>query len=100
MAGQLRDVQLRHEKVGGCGGLVRVLPFSCGRARAALARTINGDARSLRFSWRHSPFGSQYVSMTIPKASTEEVHMKIHWTNRQMPKVCADAAEDHRALLS
>jgi len=25
--------------------------------------------------------------------------MKIHWTNRQMPKVCADAAEDHRALL-
>jgi hypothetical protein len=33
------------------------------------------------------------------KASTEEVHMKIHWTNRQMSKVCADAAEDHRALL-
>jgi hypothetical protein len=33
------------------------------------------------------------------KASTEEVHMKIHSTNRQMPKVCADAAEDHRALL-
>ena len=34
------------------------------------------------------------------EASTEEVHMKIHSMNRQMPKVCADAAEDHRTLLS
>jgi hypothetical protein len=32
-------------------------------------------------------------------ASTEEVHMNIHSTNRQMPKLCADAAADHRALL-
>jgi hypothetical protein len=37
--------------------------------------------------------------MTIPNASTEEVHMKIHSTNRQMPKLCADAAANHRALL-
>jgi hypothetical protein len=33
------------------------------------------------------------------KASTEEVHMKNHWTNRQMLKVCANAAADHRTLL-
>jgi len=32
-------------------------------------------------------------------ASTEEVHMKIHSTNHEMPKLCADAAADHRALL-
>ena len=35
-------------------------------------------------------------------ASTEEVHMKIHWTNRQMPMLCATtaAAADDRALLA
>ncbi len=32
-------------------------------------------------------------------ASTEEVHMKIHPTNRQMPMLCAAAAADTRALL-
>ncbi|HEY1653191.1 MAG TPA: hypothetical protein VGG09_15000 [Acidimicrobiales bacterium] len=32
-------------------------------------------------------------------ASTEEVHMKIHSTKRQMPMVCAAAAAGHRALL-
>jgi hypothetical protein len=32
-------------------------------------------------------------------ASTEEVHMKIHSTNRQMPKLCAHTAADHPALL-
>jgi hypothetical protein len=33
-------------------------------------------------------------------ASTEEVHMNIHSTNRQMPMLCAiSAAADHRALL-
>jgi hypothetical protein len=32
-------------------------------------------------------------------ANTGEVHMKIHSTNRQMPKLCADAAADNRALL-
>jgi len=26
--------------------------------------------------------------------------MKIHSTNHQIPKLCTDAAEDHRALLS
>ncbi|MGO8825874.1 MAG: hypothetical protein ACLQU9_11630 [Acidimicrobiales bacterium] len=33
-------------------------------------------------------------------ASTEEVHMKIHSTNRQMPMLCATAAADDRALLA
>jgi hypothetical protein len=33
-------------------------------------------------------------------ASTKEVHMKIHSTNRPMPMLCATAAAaDHRALL-
>jgi hypothetical protein len=32
-------------------------------------------------------------------ASTEEVHMKTHPTNRQMPKPCAAAVAGHRALL-
>jgi hypothetical protein len=32
-------------------------------------------------------------------ASAEEVHMMIHWTNRQMSKPCAGAAADHPALL-
>jgi hypothetical protein len=33
-------------------------------------------------------------------ASTEEVHMKIHSTNRQMLMLCATAAAaDNRALL-
>jgi hypothetical protein len=39
--------------------------------------------------------------MTIPNASTEEVHMKkIHSTNRQMLMLCAAAtAAGNRALL-
>jgi hypothetical protein len=32
-------------------------------------------------------------------ASTEEVHMKIHWTNRQLSMLCAAAAAGNRALL-
>jgi hypothetical protein len=32
-------------------------------------------------------------------ASTEEVHMKIHLTNRQKPMLCATAAADTRTLL-
>jgi len=32
-------------------------------------------------------------------ASSEEVHMKIHSANRQMPMLCADAAADYRAQL-
>ena len=32
-------------------------------------------------------------------ASTEEVHMRIHLTKRQMPMLCAAAAADNRALL-
>jgi hypothetical protein len=32
-------------------------------------------------------------------ASTEEVHMKIHSTNRQMPMLCASAAAGNRTLL-
>ena len=32
-------------------------------------------------------------------ASPEEVHMKIHSTNWQMPMVCATAAADNHALL-
>ena len=32
-------------------------------------------------------------------ATHEEVHMKIHWTNRQMPMLCAAAAADTHALL-
>ncbi|HWF17368.1 MAG TPA: hypothetical protein VG244_14380 [Acidimicrobiales bacterium] len=32
-------------------------------------------------------------------ASTEEVHMKIHSTNRQMLMLCAIAAAGTRALL-
>jgi hypothetical protein len=35
----------------------------------------------------------------VSNASTEEVHMKIHWTNRQMPMLCATAAAGNRALL-
>jgi hypothetical protein len=35
----------------------------------------------------------------IYHASTEEVHMKIHSTNRQMPMLCATAAAGNRALL-
>jgi hypothetical protein len=38
--------------------------------------------------------------MTIPNASTEEVHMKkIHSTNRQMLMLCAATAAGNRALL-
>jgi hypothetical protein len=36
---------------------------------------------------------------SVSNASTEEVHMKIHSTNRQMPKLCAAAAADSRSLL-
>jgi hypothetical protein len=32
-------------------------------------------------------------------ASIEEVHMKIHSTNRQKPMLCATAAAGNRALL-
>jgi hypothetical protein len=32
-------------------------------------------------------------------ASTEEVHMKIHLTNRQKSMLCATAAADTRTLL-
>jgi hypothetical protein len=32
-------------------------------------------------------------------ANTEEVHMKIHSTNRQMPMPCATVAADNRTLL-
>jgi hypothetical protein len=35
-------------------------------ARAELTRKINCDARSLRSYSKHSPFGRQYVFMTIP----------------------------------
>jgi len=32
-------------------------------------------------------------------ASTEEVHMKIHSTKRELPMLCAAAAADTDALL-
>ena len=32
-------------------------------------------------------------------ASTKEVHMKIHSTNRQIPMLCATGAAGNRALL-
>jgi hypothetical protein len=49
-------------------------------------------------------FETLAISATVclhddPNASTEEVHMKIHSTNRQMPMLCAAAAAGNRALL-
>jgi hypothetical protein len=37
-------------------------------------------------------------SLRLQREHTEEVHMKIHWTNRQMSMLCAADAGD-RALL-
>ena len=66
---------------------------------AARPSTTEHGARSLRSRSKRSPFWRRYGFMTIPPASTEEVRMIIHTTNRQMLKHCAIAAAGNRALL-
>ena len=56
-------------------------------------------ARSLRSHPKCSPFRALYVFMTVPTASTEEVHMNIHSTIGQK-MLCTAAAADIHALLS
>jgi hypothetical protein len=48
-------------------------------------------------SARHFVVGM--FSLRLQREHTEEVRMKIHSTNRQMPMLCAAAAADNRALL-
>ena len=59
----------------------------------------NACARSLRSHPKCSPFRALYVFMTVPTASTEEVHMNIHSTKGQKSKLCAPGAAGDRALL-
>jgi len=60
----------------------------------------NACARSLRSHPKCSPFRYRCVFMTVPTASTEEVHMNnIHSTNGQKSKLCAPVAAGDRALL-
>ena len=58
----------------------------------------NACARSLRSHPKCSPFRYRCVFMTVPTASTEEVHMNIYSTNGQK-MLCAPAAADTHALL-
>jgi hypothetical protein len=56
--------------------------------------------RFIAFSFERLAIFVQICFHGGSNASTEEVHMNTHSTNRQMPMLCATAAAaDHRALL-
>ena len=72
----------------------------CRRAWAALRTRTQGRRTFIAFSFEALAICTAVCFHDHSNASTEEVHMNIHSTNRQMPKLCADAAAaDLRALL-
>ena len=63
------------------------------------AEVPNASRTFVAFSYNALAISASVCFHDDSDASTEEVHMKIHSTNRQMPKLCADAAADTHTLL-